>query len=154
MKRYFSLILAFVFLVCTMIPSVEAASVENTFSAEWFSHDYDIVYFAPRFSQQNDTRSAYSFTGELAPGQMGFLGPYTFDTISMSIEYTPTSEEIAYGITTDPNTLSRLDFRVATGGSGSATLYPGLRTYYILVANKSDTTMQFTLTYLPTATVK
>ena len=154
MKRYFSLILALVLLVCTMIPSVEAASVENTFSTEWFSHDYDIVYFTPRFSQQSDTRFAYSVTGELAPRQMGFIGPYTFDTISMSIEYTPTSEEIAYGITTDPNTLSRLDYRVATGGSGSATLYPGLRTYYILVANKSDTTMQFTLTYLPTATVK
>lgn len=154
MKRNISLILVFVFLVSSMIPCVAAATVEDSFSTEWFSHDYDIVYLAPQFSQQSNTRFAYVAEGELAPKQMGFLGPYTFDTISMSIEYTPTTEQIAYGITTDPNTLARLDFRVATGGSGSATLYPGLRTYYVLVANKSDTTMQFTLTYTPTATVK
>lgn len=154
MKRYLSLALVFVFFVCTMIPSAAAAAVEDPFTTEWFSRDYEIVYFAPASSQQNNARFAYVAKGELGPGEMGFLGPYTFDTISMSIEYTPTTEEIAYGITTDPNTLSRLDFRVATGGSGSATLYPGLRTYYVLVANKSDTTMQFTLTYTPTATAK
>lgn len=154
MKRFLSLVLVFAIFVCTMIPGAAAAAVEDSFTTEWFSRNYEIVYLTPPFSQQNNARFAYVAEGELGPGQMGFLGPYTFDTISMSIEYTPTTEEIAYGITTDPDTLSRLDFRVATGGSGSATLYPGLRTYYVLVANKSDTTMQFTLTYNPTATVR
>lgn len=154
MKRYLSLTLAFVFLVCSMIPSVAAAEAEDSLTTEWFSRDYEIVYFESPLCQQNNARFAYVAEGELGAGQMAFIGPYTFDTISMSIEYTPTTEEIAYGITTDPDTLSRLDYRVATGGSGSATISTTCRTYYILVANKSDTTMKFTLTFIPTATVR
>lgn len=154
MKRFLSLIFVFVFFICTMIPSAAATVVEDSLITEWFSRDYQTVYFAPSLSRNNSARLTYVAEGTLGPGQMGFVGPYVFDTISMSIEYTPISEDIAYGITTNQNTLAHLDFRVATGGSGSATLYTTLRSYYVMVANKSDTTMQFTLSFVPTATVK
>ena len=154
MKRFISLVLVFVFLVCTMIPCVASATTADPLTAEWFSQKYKVVYSTPSFAQQNNSRLTYVAEGDLGPKETLFFGPYTLDTISMSVAYTPTSEQIAYGVTTNPNTLSNLDFRVATGGSGSATLRPGYRTYYVMVANKSNTTMHFTLTYTPTATMK
>ena len=47
--------------------------VSDIKSDEYYINMMIAWYFAPRFSQQNDTRSAYSFTGELAPGQMGIM---------------------------------------------------------------------------------